>query len=308
MATDSTFTIRRTNDYFFKRVFGSVEGKDVLIDFLNATQNRPLYDQIKSLKLVDREIDPERYLDKAVRLDVVVTTELGHIFHVEVQVEKQFYLPKRILYYWSGLYHRQLQKGEPFEQLLPTVSISILGFTYFQEDERYHHIFDIRDTETGKRLNEDLELHFLELTKIKKLGRGPENALEEWLIYLNDIQGEELEALAMSNPAIRKALTIEEMFKADASERRLYDMREKAYLDEISNVAGAKKEGETKAIIRNICQFLEARFGAESQTVQDIVRGTTDLNVLNRIVPQIFMVASLDEANVLLRDSGVFPQ
>ncbi|SPF51899.1 conserved hypothetical protein [Candidatus Desulfosporosinus infrequens] len=308
MATDSAFTIRRTNDYFFKRVFGSEEGKDVLIDFLNATQNRPLHDQIKRVKLEDREIDPERYLDKAARLDVVVTTELGHIFHVEVQVEKQFYLPKRILYYWSGLYHRQLQQGTPFAQLLPTVSISILGFTYFQEDERYHHIFDIRDTETGKKLNEDLELHFLELTKIKKLARGPKNALEEWLIYLNDIQGEELEALAMSNPAIRKALTIEEMFKADASERRLYEMREKAFLDEISNVAGAKEEGEAKGRIDDICKFMEARFGAESQTIQDLVRNMTDLDVLNRIVPRIFMVASLEEANVLLQGSGVFPQ
>jgi len=221
---------------------------------------------------------------------------------MEVQVEKQFYLPKRILYYWSGLYHRQLQQGKPFVQLLPTVSISILGFTYFQEDERYHHIFDIRDIKTGKKLNEDLELHFLELTKIKKLGRGPQNTLEEWLIYLNDIQGEELEALAMSNPAIRKALTIEEMFKADAQERRLYEMREKAFLDEISNVAGAKEEGEAKGRIDDICKFLEARFGAESQALQDIVRDMTDLDVFIQIIPQIFMVASVDEAKSLIQN------
>ena len=305
MAIDSAFTIRRTNDYFFKRVFGSEEGKDVLMAFLNATQNRPPHDQIKSVKFEDREIDPERYLDKAVRLDVVATTELGHVFHVEVQVEKQFYLAKRILYYWSGLYHRQLQQGKSFAQLLPTVSISILGFTYFEEDERYHHIFDIRDTETGKKLNEDLELHFLELTKIKKLGRGPQNALEEWLIYLNDIQGEELEALAMSNPAIRKALTIEAMFKADASERRLYEMREKAYLDEISNVAGAKTEGRVEGSIDDICKYLEAYFGAESQALQDIVRNITDLDTLSRMIPQIFLVASFDEAKAIIQNSTI---
>jgi hypothetical protein len=44
----------------------------------------------------------------------------------------------------------------------------------------------------------------------------------------------------MSTPVIRKALSIEEIFKADAQERRLYEMREKAFLDEISNVEGAK--------------------------------------------------------------------
>ncbi|GAB6173670.1 hypothetical protein JCM15765_31480 [Paradesulfitobacterium aromaticivorans] len=79
MTINSSFILRRTNDYFFKRVFGSEEGKDVLIDFLNAAQNRPPHDRIKSVTFEDREIDPERYLDKAIRLDVVATTELGHI-------------------------------------------------------------------------------------------------------------------------------------------------------------------------------------------------------------------------------------
>ena len=70
MAKDTTFVLRRTNDYFFKYVFGSEERTDVLIDFLNATQNRPPHNRIKSVTLEDREIDPERYLDKASRLDV----------------------------------------------------------------------------------------------------------------------------------------------------------------------------------------------------------------------------------------------
>lgn len=85
MAKDTTFVLRRTNDYFFKYVFGSEEGTDVLIDFLNATQNRPPNNRIKTVKLEDREIDPERYMDKAIRLDVVATTELGHVYQIEVQ-------------------------------------------------------------------------------------------------------------------------------------------------------------------------------------------------------------------------------
>lgn len=298
---DFTFVLHRTNDYFFKRVFGSEEGKDVLIDFLNATQKRPPDNRVKSVTLEDRELDPEFRYDKAVRLDVLAHTELGHIFNVEVQVAKQFYFDKRILYYWSALYHRQLQEGKPFSQLLPTVSISILGFTYFKEDERYHHIFHIRDDETGEQLNSDLELHILELTKIRKLTREPQNALEEWLVYLSDVQGGELEVIAMNNPAIRKALTIEEIFKADAQERRLYEMREKAFLDEISNVAGAKAEGKAE----DICQYLEARFGAESQSLQDTIRMITDLNTLNQMTPRIFVVNHLDEAKAIIQNSIV---
>ncbi|KLU62290.1 PD-(D/E)XK nuclease family transposase [Peptococcaceae bacterium CEB3] len=297
--------LHRTNDYFFKRVFGSEEGKEALVGLLNATQKRSSHDLIQSVVQEDREIDPERIYDKAVRLDVLAHTELGHIFNVEVQVARQFFLDKRILYYWAALYHRQLQQGKPFGQLLPTVSISILGFKYFSEDERYHHMFHICDDETGKLLNRDLELHVLELTKIKNISRKPQNTLEEWLAYLNGIQGEGLEALAMSNPAIRKALTIEEMFKADARERRLYEMREKAFLDEISNVAGAKEEGKAEGKADAICQYLEARFGSESQFLQETVRAIADLDVLNRIISRIFNVNQLEEAKALIQGSLV---
>ncbi|MDR3601663.1 MAG: Rpn family recombination-promoting nuclease/putative transposase [Desulfosporosinus sp.] len=195
--------------------------------------------------------------------------------------------------------------------MLPTISISILGFTYFKEDERYHHIFHIRDDETGEQLNSDLELHILELPKIKKLNREPQNTLEEWLIYLNDVQGGELEVITMSNPAIRKALSIEEIFKADAHERRLYEMREKAFLDEISNVEGAKAEGKAEGEAKGkiqmaqdaICQYLDAHFGAESQLLQDTVRSITDLNALSQIMNRIFIVNQLDEAKALIQDS-----
>lgn len=307
MTTDSTFILRRTNDYFFKRVFGSEEGKDVLIDFLNATQNRPPHDRIKSVALEDREIDPERYLDKAIRLDVVATTELGHVYQIEVQVADQAFIDKRSLYYWSALYHRQLQRGKLYNELRPTVSINILAFEWFKEDERYHHTFHIRDDETGEQLNDDLELHFLELLKVKYLKRGPQNNLETWLLYLNDVQGEALEAIAMNNPVIRKALTIEEMFKVDAQERRLYDMREKAVISEATNLAAAEAKGKILMAQDAICQYLNARFGVESQALQEIVRLITDLDSLNRIIGRIFIVNQLEEAKALVQ-AGLVPQ
>lgn len=117
------------------------------------------------------------------------------------------------------------------------------------------------------------------------------------------IQGQGLEALAMSNPAIRKALTIEEMFKADTRERRLYEMREKAFLDEISNVAGAKAEGKAETI----CQYLEARFGTESQSLQETVRTIADLDALNRISNRIFTANKLEEAKALIQ-GNLIPQ
>ncbi|WP_201721823.1 PD-(D/E)XK nuclease family transposase, partial [Desulfotomaculum copahuensis] len=53
--------INRTNDYFFKRIFGSEEGKEALIGFLNAVLRKPAGRELVDVDLMDREIDP-RYL------------------------------------------------------------------------------------------------------------------------------------------------------------------------------------------------------------------------------------------------------
>ncbi|HZK84030.1 MAG TPA: Rpn family recombination-promoting nuclease/putative transposase [Desulfosporosinus sp.] len=302
MVKDSTFVLRRTNDYFFKYVFGSEEGSDVLIDFLNATQNRPPNNRIKTVKLEDREIDPERYMDKAIRLDVVATTELGHVYQIEVQVADQIFIDQRSLYYWASLYHRQLQQGKLFNELKPTIGISILGFEWFKKDDRYHHVFHLKDDETGEKLNEDLELHYLELPKIKNLKRGPQSALEEWLVYLSDIQGEGLEAIVMSNPMIGKALSIEEQFKANAQERRLYDMREKAIFSEATNLAAAEAKGKVIMAQDSICKYLEARLGVKSQALQETVYAITELETLSRIMNRIYIVNHLEEATALIQD------
>jgi hypothetical protein len=40
-----------------------------------------------------------------------------------------------------------------------------------------------------------------------------EKTLEEWLLYFNNLQGEEMEEIAMGNLGIRKAITIEQIIK-----------------------------------------------------------------------------------------------
>ena len=86
-------------------------------------------------------------------------------------------------------------------------------------------------------------------------------------------------------------------------QRELYFDRRKAILDELAAVELARAEGEAKGRSEDICQFLEVRFGAEAQPLQDTVRSITDLNALSRIMNRIFIVNQLDEAKALIKDS-----
>jgi predicted transposase/invertase (TIGR01784 family) len=127
--------INRTNDYAFKRIFGSEEGKEALIGFLNAVlRSRPGRELVR-IDLLDREIDPKYLLDRGARLDVLAKTANGTLINIEVQVANQYNIDKRTMFYWAGLYHGQLTSGQKFSDLRKTVVINVLAFNWFQDKE-----------------------------------------------------------------------------------------------------------------------------------------------------------------------------
>jgi predicted transposase/invertase (TIGR01784 family) len=324
--------INRTNDYAFKRIFGSEEGKEVLISFLNAVLKPPSGQELVDLELIDREMDPAYILEKGARLDVLARTSDGTLINIEIQVANQYNINKRTLFYWASLYRGQLTSGQNFSILHKTITVNILGFNWFSGDERYHRTYHIRDDTTGELLSDDLEIHFLELKKVKHMKRDPSGDLENWMIYLNNLEGPEMEAIAMRNPGIKKALTIEQIFMKSEKDRRIYELIEKAKRDEISALAGARAEGEAKGEAKGraegeakgeargraegeakgramgkaegkagmaqeaICKYLDARFGENSLDLQKQVEKISELAVLDAIIDKIFTADSLQEA------------
>ena len=300
--------INRTNDYAFKRIFGSEEGKEALIGFLNAVLKPPPGRELVKLDLLDREIDPKYLLDRGARLDVLARTEQGTLINIEVQVANQYNIDKRTMYYWAGIYHGQLAGGQKFSDLRKTITINVLSFDWFRDDKLYHHTFHVREDGTGHLLNDDLEIHFLELEKIKMVRRRPKDDVESWMMYLSNLEGEEMEEIAMDNPGIRKALTIEQAFWQSKKERRMYELREKAMRDELSMLAGAMAEGEARGEARGeakgrqeaVCKYLEARFGEPSRGLQRQVKRIDKSEILDKIINKIYTVGSLEDAGAII--------
>ena len=79
----------------------------------------------------------------------------------------------------------------------------------------------------------------------------------------------------MSEPAIRKALTAEEIFLKQDKERYLYEMREKALLDQVSAMEGAREEGRAEGKLEG---KLEGKFEARRETALRLLRMGMQLN------------------------------
>ncbi|MDD3880283.1 MAG: Rpn family recombination-promoting nuclease/putative transposase, partial [Syntrophomonas sp.] len=90
-----------------------------------------------------------------------------------------------------------------------------------------------------------IEIHFIELPKLKLEMASYANPLDRWVVFLkggwDDM--ELLDKLAKQDPAIGKAKQVLEQMASNPRERELYELRRKAILDRNSALYEAKMEG-----------------------------------------------------------------
>lgn len=263
------WNLNRINDYLFKWIFGREENKEILLSFLNSVLSPEGQDELIDIALAERELDPEHITDKMSRLDILGKGNDGSIINIEVQIANQQDIDKRTMFYWAKLYQGQLQKGQRYKDLSRTITVNILSFNFLPEAKKYHSMFSLYEAESGYRLNKDLEIHFLELAKWKALQALPRTRLDKWLMYLSNANSKEMEEIAMSEPAIRKAMSAEEIFLKQDKERYLYEMREKALLDHISAISSAEEKGKTEGKSEVAMKML-----ARGMSVEDIAEVT----------------------------------
>ena len=281
--------INRVNDYAFKRILGSKEGKEALLGFLNAVLKFPPDKELVSIELIDRELDPEYLLDRGARLDILARAADETLINIEVQVVNKYNIDQ--------------------------------AFNWFK-DIRYYRSLHLKDDETGDIFTDLLEVHILEINKVKVINRKPKDNLEAWMVYFSNLEGKEMEAIAMENAAIRKALTIEEMFWQSEKERRFYELREKAILEERSAIVEAKAEGETIGEARgetigeargeakgrleakqdDICKFMTRRFGIAPGEIMPKVKQMTNLEILDHVMEELFAANTVEEAQAIIHD------
>ena len=251
------------NDLLFKYVFGRPERKNITIDFLNAVLDREGAETIADINFEDRSQDPEYEDGKQSMLDIKCTTEKGEKINIEVQVRKYLHMDKRTLYYWAKLYRESINRKEDYIKLKPAITINLLGSNLLPQDN-YHSKYILYEPSCGHRLTNDLEIHFLEIKKLRQKKPSEIGRLEKWLAFLaNKLDNEEMEELAMSETAINQAWDAISYYMLDEEQRKAYDGCEKAERDYYSFLAGAIEEGIEEGKIEMSLECLKNGIGIE---------------------------------------------
>ncbi|MCI8291213.1 MAG: Rpn family recombination-promoting nuclease/putative transposase [Clostridia bacterium] len=243
-------TVYLTNDYAFKRIFGKPGNEKVTKDLLNS---------ILSEKVSNIELDTKTTLDKDIRgkkagiLDIKAKLNNEVLCDIELQVTKQEYIEKRILYYWSRLYISNFKERNDYSDLKKTISILIADFELdiLKKMPQIHTKWEIKESEYGKIiLTNVFELHILEIPKlVYQLNEECNKNLLNWLKFIKNPELVE-EDYMKENEAMAQAKKELEKFNQNEHERYLAEQRE-IYWHEVNSFKGT---GERQGLKKGIAQ------------------------------------------------------
>ena len=116
--------IRPTNDFAFKKTFGSERNKTVLMSLLNSILELSL--PITDLTIENPYNERDFQDDKLSVLDVKAADDSGAIYNIEVQLTVFDGLVQRIVFYGCEIYADQLRAGDDYQELRPAFSICLV--------------------------------------------------------------------------------------------------------------------------------------------------------------------------------------
>ena len=288
------------NDLLFKFVFGHEERKAVTLSFINATLQLEGADAFVELHFADRALEPEEEDGKSSMLDLLCVTNDGTQVNIEVQVQNQHNMAQRSLYYWAKLYQSSLRKNQDYSTLRKTVAINLLAYSFLPQ-KGFHNVYGLYDSAKTHRLTDDIELHFLELPKVRRQDLRSMRQLDKWMAFMNNkLSNEEMEELAMSEAAIGTAWDAIDEYLQDMDRRRRYEAKEKYERDYVTNMRGSREEGWKEGRKEGRKEGL--RLGAQR----------TALNLLRMNLPMetVITASELSEEDVraLAREHGITVQ
>ncbi|MTK93212.1 Rpn family recombination-promoting nuclease/putative transposase, partial [Turicibacter sanguinis] len=161
----------------------------------------------------------------------------------------EYNMIKRSLYYWSKLYEGQLESGENYQKLSRTICINLLDF-HLLNHSNFHSVYRLKDCRTNEELTDVMELHFIELKKMKDVQRVEDvkSKLEAWLYFINQPDSELVQELEKVEIEIKEAKAQLVRLSEDRKEGEQYEKRRESRLNEVSTLAYAEEKGMVKGI------------------------------------------------------------
>lgn len=248
-------------DFGFKKLFGEIPNKALLLDFLNELLKEE-QGQITDLTYLKSEHLGDSNLDRKAIFDIYCENERGEKFIVELQKAKQNFFKDRTVFYSTFPIREQAKRAEWNFELKAVYTIAILDFV-FEEDksekQKFRYDVKLTDIETKKVFYEKLTFIYLEMPKFNKSLDELETRFDKWLYVLKNLNRLDRVPDKLREKIFDQLFETAEIAKFTPEQVQSYEDSLKYYRDIKNSLDTAKEEGkeegkieEKRAIAKNL--------------------------------------------------------
>ncbi len=287
-------------DFAFKKIFGSIHSKNILISFLNAIvyNNQNV---IQSLEIINPYNPGVTNTIKETYLDVKAVLDNDSTVIIEMQVLNVEDFEKRVIYNLAKAYGSQLDVGQGYRKLKPFVGLTITDFVLFEEHEEIITKFRFKEEKKLFNYRDELTLMFLELPKFKKKLSDLETLSDKWIYFIKSAPslevipsslGEVSEIEAALNIANRANLNNEELEEIQKEEILIEDRKGEISLARKEGIGIGMEIGREEGIGILVKRQIRRKFGEIAPEVQTKIEQLS-LEKLDILGDEIFDLATI---------------
>ena len=260
------------NDLVFQRLFGNPKNKEVTSHLLSLILKREIYNiDLDANKIFLGESENA----KTGRLDVRVKFNDGEDCNIEMQVRPFRYMESRMLQYWANMYNYKIHSGQKYNVLRPSISILIADYMVDKSKEisHYHSIWNLREQNHKElKLTNDLELHILEIPKVKD-SEIEKDELAQWLKFIANPEDKEVQKIMCENKYYKQAREELAYLSGNENFMRLVESRVMFLMDQETEKDESKKEGKAEGELSKAKQIAQ-KMKAKNMPVEEIIELT----------------------------------
>lgn len=241
-------------DFGFHRLFGTDQGKELLIHFLNEIIREE--GLITDIQYLPTEHWGYAEHDRKAVFDLFCTTETGDYFIVEMQKAKQAYFQDRTLFYASLPILKQAVRGEWNYKLKPVYLVAILNFVIFdefEEDKEQVIEYAYLTRERRKtRYSKNLNFIFVELPKFKKTLQELKTNTDKWLFVLKNLYRLQEQPKEIGGKVFKNLFELAELKRLTKREMGRYKKSILDYYDVQNALEYAREEASKEGFKRGV--------------------------------------------------------
>ena len=258
-----------TNDFFFKKIFGSAGSEKITTSLLEAI----LKIDITAIDLDKNPITEKDVLDDKLGVMDIRLEINGNIdCDVEMEMINRGNIEIRLMRYVSKIFIRGLKVGEDYIEAKDSIAILVANFELAKHKDVKKILteYEMREKDYGNIvLTDKIKVYILELPKIERMKSEDKN-LNLWIKFIKDLEVKHMadneekdEKLEETIKAIQEAKKKYEELCQDEHARYIAELREK-YVEETASVRQmGKKMGYEEGVKKTAKIMKEKKYPIE---------------------------------------------